>query len=58
MHSRSFFRNPSPILVGPCGLFLAQCLHLTGMPSPDNQTHLRCSSRNNQKVVLTGIQYY
>ena len=20
MHSRSFFRNPSPILVGPCGL--------------------------------------
>ena len=21
MHSRSFFRNPSPILVGPCGLF-------------------------------------
>ena len=24
MHSRSFFRNPSPILVGPCGLFPAR----------------------------------
>ena len=22
MHSRSFFRNPSPILVGPCGLLM------------------------------------
>ena len=26
MHSRSFFRNPSPILVGPCGLFSEQHL--------------------------------
>ena len=24
MHSRSFFRNPSPILVGPCGLLLGE----------------------------------
>ena len=41
-----------------CKCARQQCLHLTGMPSPDNQTHLRCSSRNNQKVVLTGIQYH
>ena len=36
----------------------AQCFPFPGMPSPNNQTDLRCSSRNNQKVVLTGIQYH
>ena len=35
-----------------------QCSNLTGITSPDNQTRSWLTSQNNQKVVLTGIQYY
>ena len=35
-----------------------QCCHLTGITSPDNQTRSWLTSQNNQKVVLTGIQYH
>ena len=35
-----------------------QCVQFTGMPSPDNQTRSWLTSQNNQKVVLTGIQYH
>ena len=35
-----------------------QCLNLTGITSPDNQTRSWITSQNNQKVVLTGIQYH
>ena len=31
----------------------AQCVHLTGITSPDNQTRAWLTSQNNQKVVLT-----
>jgi hypothetical protein len=31
---------------------------LTGITSPDNQTRSWLTSQNNQKVVLTGIQYH
>ena len=36
----------------------AQCSNLTGITSPDNQTRSWLTSQNNQKVVLTGIQYH
>ena len=36
----------------------AQCLTFTGITSPDNQTRSWLTSQNNQKVVLTGIQYH
>ena len=36
----------------------AQCSILTGITSPDNQTRSWLTSQNNQKVVLTGIQYH
>ena len=35
-----------------------QCSSLTGITSPDNQTRSWLTSQNNQKVVLTGIQYH
>ena len=35
-----------------------QCSNLTGITSPDNQTRSWLTSQNNQKVVLTGIQYH
>ena len=35
-----------------------QCSILTGITSPDNQTRSWLTSQNNQKVVLTGIQYH
>ena len=42
----------------PMGTDLLQCLNLTGITSPDNQTRSWITSQNNQKVVLTGIQYH
>jgi hypothetical protein len=35
-----------------------QCVQFTGITSPDNQTRSWLTSQNNQKVVLTGIQYH
>ena len=35
-----------------------QCGTLTGITFPDNQTRSWLTSQNNQKVVLTGIQYH
>ena len=35
-----------------------QCSNFTGITSPDNQTRSWLTSQNNQKVVLTGIQYH
>ena len=35
-----------------------QCWTLTGITFPDNQTRSWLTSQNNQKVVLTGIQYH
>ena len=35
-----------------------QGLNLTGITFPDNQTRSWLTSQNNQKVVLTGIQYH
>ena len=36
----------------------SQCGTLTGITFPDNQTRSWLTSQNNQKVVLTGIQYH
>ena len=59
----SFWRSCSVVglstvmITVTCSCF-SQCWTLTGITFPDNQTRSWLTSQNNQKVVLTGIQYH
>ena len=55
MHSRSFFRNPSPILVGPCGLFCPSGLERDGGGVTEDLGFREILRRIYSKVCMFGF---